>query len=37
MKTVTESAPCSPVPDEGDYRVAHFTVTDVHLNILDGV
>jgi hypothetical protein len=29
---VTDAAPCSPAPDEGDNHVVTFRVPDVHLN-----
>ena len=31
-RTVTESAPCRSLPDEGDWNVLGFDVPDVHLN-----
>ena len=34
---VTDSAPCTPAPDEGDKHVVHFNVPGVHLTFLDGV
>jgi hypothetical protein len=36
-RLVTDSARCFPAPDEGDSHVVRFIVSDVHLNILDGV
>jgi hypothetical protein len=36
-RLVTDSAPCSSAPDEGDSHVVRFNVPDVHLNVLDGI